>query len=135
MNGGLFKGAIYRPFEYELEKEKVKNEKLTEKESFQLIQQRNLYDFMRRLMVKRFESSFGSFRQSVKNFKRITKTAQEFINKTGKYILDRALMENIYNKEPDEMEDYLNVYSEKIKNGEYPKNHKIYKIDDFIYKD
>ena len=133
--GGQFKGAIYRPFEYEVEKEKVKNEKLTEKENFQLVQQRNLYDFMRRLMVKRFESSFGSFRQSIKNFKKITETAQEFTNKTGKYILDRDLMEDIYDKEPEEIEDYLNEYSEKIKNGEYPKNHKIYMLNTFKYKD
>ncbi|MBA3047290.1 DEAD/DEAH box helicase family protein [Patescibacteria group bacterium] len=133
--GGQFKGVIYRPFEYEVEKEKINNEKLTEKENFQLIQQRNLYDFMRRLMVKRFESSFGSFRQSIKNFKKITETAQEFINKTGKYILDRALMEDIYDKDPEEIENYLNEYSEKIKNGEYPKNHKIYTLKDFKYKD
>ena len=134
-DGGQFKGAIYRPFEYEVAKEKVIKEKLTEKENFQLVQQRNLYDFMRRLMVKRFESSFGSFRQSIKNFKNITETAQEFIDKTGKYILDRSLMENIYDKDPDEIEAYLDEYSEKIKNGEYPKNHKIYKLNDFKYKD
>ena len=133
--GGQFKGAIYRPFEYEVEKEKGNNEKLTEKENFQLVQQRNLYDFMRCLMVKRFESSFGSFRQSIKNFKKITETAQEFTNKTGKYILDRDLMEDIYDKEPEEIEDYLNEYSEKIKNGEYPKNHKIYTLNTFKYKD
>lgn len=134
-NGGQFKGAIYRPFEYEVEKEKVENEKLTEKENFQLVQQRNLYDFMRRLMVKRFESSFGSFRQSIKNFKKITETAQEFTSKTGKYILDRSLMEDIYDKEPEEIENYLDEYSEKIKKGEYPKNHKIYTLNTFKYKD
>lgn len=134
-DGGQFKGSIYRPFEYEVEKEKIKNEKLTEKENFQLVQQRNLYDFMRRLMVKRFESSFGSFRQSIKNFKKITETAQEFINKTGKYILDRALMEDIYDKEPEEIESHLNEYSEKIKNDEYPKNHKIYSLNTFKYKE
>ncbi|MFA5857433.1 MAG: helicase-related protein [Elusimicrobiota bacterium] len=132
--GGQFKGAIYRPFEYEVAKEKVKNEKLSEKENFQLVQQRNLYDFMRRLMVKRFESSFGSFMQSIKNFKKITETAREFINKTGKYILDRDLMEDIYNKTPEEIEKHLNEYSEKIKNGEYPKNHKIYTLNTFKYK-
>jgi len=133
--GGQFKGAIYRPFEYEVEKEKIKNEKLTEKENFQFIQQRNLYNFMRRLMVKRFESSFGSFRQSIKNFKKITETAQEFIEKTGKYILDRSLLEKIYDKDTEEIETYLNEYSEKIKNGEYPKNHKIYTLTEFKYKD
>lgn len=72
VEGGLFKGAIYRPFEYEVERAKISGEKLTEKENFQFIQQRNLYDFMRRLLVKRFESSFGSFEQSIKNFKGIT---------------------------------------------------------------
>jgi superfamily II DNA or RNA helicase/HKD family nuclease len=133
--GGQFKGAIYRPFEYEVEKEKIKSEKLTEKENFQFIQQRNLYDFMRRLMVKRFESSFGSFRQSIKNFKKITETAQEFIEKTGKYILDRNLLEKIYDKDPEEVVDSLKEYSEKIKNGEYPKNHKIYILTEFKYKD
>ena len=133
--GGQFKGAIYRPFEYEVEKEKIKDEKLTEKENFQYQQQRNLYDFMRRLVVKRFESSFGSFRQSIKNFKKITETALEFTEKTGKYILDRNLLEKIYDKEPEEIETHLNEYSEKIKNGEYPKNHKIYEVNKFKYKD
>lgn len=130
--GGMFKGAIYRPFEYEAER---KNEKFTEKENFQFIQQRNLYDFMRRLIVKRFESSFGAFRQSIKNFKKITETALEFIEKTGKYILDRNLLEKIYDKEPEEIELYLNEYSEKIKNGEYPKSHKIYEVEKFVNKD
>jgi hypothetical protein len=58
---------------------------------------------MRRLLVKRFESSFGSFEQSIKNFKEITKEILLFIEKTGngnllkgKYILDRSLLEKIY---------------------------------------
>jgi len=140
--GGQFKGAIYRPFEYEVEREKVVGEKLTEKENFQFIQQRNLYDFMRRLLVKRFESSFGSFEQSIKNFKHITKNILEFIKKTGKgdyykgeYILDRALLEKIYDLHIDEIEKNLAEYTEKINNGEYPKNHKRYKIAEFKYKD
>jgi len=133
--GGQFKGAIYRPFEYEIDREKVKSDNLTEKENFQFQQQRNLYEFMRRLMVKRFESSFGSFRQSIINFQRITRTAQKFIFKTGKYILDRSLMQDIYDLEPEDIEASLAEYSEKIKNGEYPKNHKIYKLAEFKYKD
>lgn len=128
--GGQFKGAIYRPFSYEVEEQKVKDEKST----FQLLQQRNLYDFMRRLMVKRFESSFGAFRQSIKNFKKITETVQEFIEKTGKYILDRGLLETIYDREPEDIESCLDEYSEKIKNGEYPKNHKIYEVSKFQYR-
>ncbi|OIO72784.1 MAG: helicase [Elusimicrobia bacterium CG1_02_37_114] len=131
---GKFKGAIYRPFEYETEREKIKDEKLSAKDNFEFIQQRNLYDFMRRLLVKRFESSFGSFEQSLKNFKHITESVLEFIEKTGKYILDRGLLERIYDKNLDEIEAYLKEYSEKITEGVYPKNHKIYKLSDFKYK-
>jgi superfamily II DNA or RNA helicase/HKD family nuclease len=139
--GGEFKGAIYRPFEYEVEKEKISREKLSEKEKFQFVQQRNLYDFMRRLLVKRFESSFGSFEQSIKNFKRATEKILDFIKKTGKgdyykgeYILDRALLQKIYELDLDEIEKQLAEYSEKITNGEYPKNHKRYKVSEFKYK-
>jgi len=133
--GGRFRGAIYRPFEYETEREKIITDKLSDKENFEFIQQRNLYDFMRRLFVKRFESSFGSFEESLKNFKHITESVQKFIAKTQKYILDRGLLERIYDKEPDEIEACLKEYAEEITQGEYPKNHKIYKVSDFRYKD
>jgi len=134
--GGQFKGAIYRPFEYEMDKEKINKDKLSEKENFQFVQQRNLFDFMRRLMVKRFESSFGSFEQSIKRFKKITENALAFIETSNKYILDQSLLEKIYDKEPEEIEEYLDEYSEKIKNGEYPKNHRIYNLNnEFARKD
>lgn len=127
----MFKGAIYRPFEYETAKEKIEGAKLTGKENFEYLSQRNLYDFMRRLLIKRFESSFGSFEQSLNNFKRITESVLKFIDKTDKYILDRNLLERIYDKELDEIEEYLNEYTEKINAGKYPKNHKIYKLSEF----
>ena len=131
--GGRFRGAIYRPFEYE----KGINEDMdmSEDENRQFQQQRNLFDFMRRLLVKRFESSFGAFEQSIINFRRITENSQKFINKTGEYILDRALQEKIYALDADEIEKYLLEYEEKINRGEYPKNHKRYKIKDFKDKD
>ncbi|MCL0037698.1 SNF2-related protein [Thermodesulfovibrionales bacterium] len=128
-DGGQFKGAIYRPFEYEVERKKIADEKLTARENFQYIQQRNLYDFMRRLLVKRFESSFGSFEQSIKNFKKITERILEFIDKTHRYILDRSLLENIYDLDMEEIEKYLENYAERIRNGDYPKNHKVYEVD------
>ena len=132
--GGKFKGAIYRPFEYETDKEIINKENLSELKSFEYYSQRNLYDFMRRLLVKRFESSFGSFEQSLKNFRHITESILEFVKKTEKYILDRGLLERIYDKDLDEIEAYLKEYSEKITQGVYPKNHKIYKLSDFKYK-
>ena len=90
---------------------------------------------MRRLVVKRFESSFGSFEQSIKNFKKITKDVLGFIEKTNEYILDRSLLEKIYSLDLEEIEKHLNDYTEKINRGEYPKNHKRYKVNEFIYKD
>jgi len=128
---GHFKGAIYRPFEYE----KGIGDKMSEEDNRQFQQQRNLFDFMRRLLVKRFESSFGSFEQSLKNFKKITKSCQDFIDKTGEYILDRSLLEKILESDPDEIEKHLLEYEEKIKNGEYPKNHKRYKLNKFKHRD
>ncbi|HQH15489.1 MAG TPA: C-terminal helicase domain-containing protein, partial [Smithella sp.] len=130
-NGGRFKGAIYRPFEYK----EGKTEKLDEKGNRQYIQQRNLFDFMRRMLVKRFESSFGSFKQSIINFQRITTTAQVFIKRTQEYILDRALLERIYQANDDEIEKQLQEYEEKINRGEYPKNHERYKLKDFKERD
>lgn len=138
-NGGSFKGAIYRPFEYEKGYFGIglndAEEKLNQNDNRQLVQQRNLFDFMRRLLVKRFESSFGSFEQSIRNFKKNIQASQKFINKTGEYILDRALLEKIYELEPDEIEKYLIEYEEKIKREEYPKNHKRYKVNDFKDKE
>ncbi|PIP28655.1 MAG: helicase [Candidatus Moranbacteria bacterium CG23_combo_of_CG06-09_8_20_14_all_35_22] len=128
---GRFKGAIYRPFEYEKELKEEKNED----DNRQFTQQRNLFDFMRRMIVKRFESSFGSFEQSIKNFEKITRDVKEFIEKTNEYILDRALLEKIYTLNEDEIEKYLVEYEEKIKKGEYPKNHKRYKLANFKFKE
>ncbi|MFQ5456436.1 MAG: helicase-related protein, partial [Nitrospirota bacterium] len=135
--GGKFNGAIYRPFIYEVgDKDLIGDgETLEQEKSFQYTQQFNLYDFMRRLLVKRFESSFGAFRQSLANFKKVTGIVKEFIDKTQKYILDRDLLEKIYDKDVDEIEEYLKEYAEKLKRNEYPKNHKIYKINRFKEKD
>ncbi len=136
--GGKFKGAIYRPFDYEEgigttlfdEKDKEKNR--------EFIQQRNLFDIMRRLLVKRFESSFGAFEQSIKNFKRITTTVLEFITKTGngnpengEYILDRKLLENIVELTPEEIEEELKNYEKNLTTGAFPKKYKRYKIGKF----
>jgi len=69
---------------------------------------------MRRLLVKRFESSFGSFYESIKSFKRINETALKFIKKTNKFILDRKLMEDIVTADPDEILKELADYEESF---------------------
>lgn len=138
-NGGKFKGAIYRPFEYEKGVKALSaneaEEKLSQDDNRAFQQQRNLFDFMRRLLVKRFESSFGSFEQSIRNFKSVTQKCQEFIDRTDEYILDRSLLEKIYELDAEEIERNLIEYEEKITQGEYPKTHKRYKLNDFKDKD
>jgi hypothetical protein len=132
--GGEFKGAIYRPFEYKIDFREIENNKLSEDDNRRYQQQRNLYDFMRRLLVKRFESSFGAFKKSIENFKNITEHCQKFIEKTHKFILDRDLLEKIWKLDIDEIEKELVQYAQKITEGVYPKNHEIYEVDKFRYK-
>lgn len=90
---------------------------------------------MRRLLVKRFESSFHAFEKSIKNFKEITQNVLSFIERTGKYILDRDLLLKIYEESDEVIEEALLKYSEKIKKDEHPKNEKIYEINRFKSKD
>jgi len=130
--GGIFTGAIYQPFVYEKGDILNGNDEIGLEENRELLSQKNLFDFMRRLVVKRFESSFGAFEQSIKNFQRITKSALEFIkNSNGKYILDRKLMEKIYEFGEDEINKTLVEFEKKLKENERPKNDKVYKLKDF----
>ncbi len=129
--GGQFKGAIYQPFIYET----AKKDEFTAEENFEFQQQRNLFDFMRRLMVKRFESSFGAFQQSIMRFKRINENALTFIETLGKYIMDRALMEKIYEEDEEVIERYLEDYETELLKGTYPKNHRIYDLSAFAFRD
>jgi superfamily II DNA or RNA helicase len=134
--GGKFKGAIYRPFEYKAGlKYEDREIDLSEEDNRRFQQQFNLYDFMRRLLVKRFESSFGAFRQSIENFRNVTDHCLQFINKTKKFILDRDLLEKIYELDLDQIEEELKEYAQKIKEGVYPKNYDIYEVEKFKEKD
>jgi len=133
-----FKGPIYQPFLYESGKIDVDEDNINQEENRELLIQRNLYDFMRRLLVKRFESSFGSFQQSIINFKSIYEKVELFIkNSGGKYILDRSLLEDIYGKNIDKIEEELHAFQQRILEGHFPKTYKIYDINskDFKSKD
>lgn len=125
---GRFTGAVYQPFSYETPQKK---EELSEKENFEYISQSQLSDFMRRLLVKRFESSFGSFEQSIRRFKKLYQTALQFIERTDKYILDRQLLEKIYDEDDEVIDQALQGYQDKLETGNYPKRDKIYKVNEF----
>jgi DNA repair ATPase RecN len=103
---------------------------------------------MRRLIVKRFESSFGAFKNTIETFIQINERVLSFIEKTGEedvykgdYILDRDLLEDILELEIDEIEERLKEYEKQqkkyekqIEKGGYPKRHKRYKIEQFKQK-
>ena len=129
---GRFHGAIYQPYIYE-EHEALDSEKLGEEENRTKQQQRNLYEFMRRLLVKRFESSFGAFAKSIENFERVHVRVLEFIkNSGGKYILDRKLIEKIYESEPDDIEAALEEFARQLSEMKItPKHQRIYIVDKF----
>lgn len=130
---GNFHGAIYQPFVYE----NSETDNYDDKETFTYEQQRNLYEFMRRLLVKRFESSFGAFAQSVENFIRTHEVVKTFIKKSGgKYILDRKLIEKIYLNDPDEIETALQEFAQHLADlPKIPKNQKVYEISKFDLAD
>ena len=133
---GRFHGAIYQPFTYE-EQKAIAKDNLDEKENRALLQQRNLYDFMRRMLVKRFESSFGAFEKSIQNFARIHQSVLNFIkNSGGKYILDRKLIEKIYESDPEEIEVALEEFEQKLAaQDKRPKHARIYDIASFDLAD
>lgn len=134
--GGDFKGAIYRPFEYEAGIAGLNEEELDKEENREALIQKNLYDFMRRLLVKRFESSFGAFRQSIENFKHITEIVQTFIkNSSYQYVLDRGFISEVYESEGDEILDKLEKFAEDlITLPVNPKKNKVYKLNDKSFK-
>jgi len=124
-----FTGAIYQPFLYEKIR---KSDKMDMESNRTFQQQRNLFDFMRRLLVKRFESSFGSFAVSINSFIRVHKCVIKFIESSqGKYILDRHLIEKIYLLDADEIENQLVKYAEDLEKEQRPKHDKIYNVKKF----
>lgn len=129
---GRFKGAIYQPFSYE---KIVDEEKLDEQGNRQFQHQQNLFDFMRRLLVKRFESSFGAFSQSIDRFLQVHLLVKEFIDKSGgKYILDRGLIDKIKMYDEDDIDRVLSEYSKDLLNKKVPKNNTVYDVNDFQRK-
>ncbi|PJF40456.1 MAG: helicase, partial [Phototrophicales bacterium] len=126
---GRFHGAIYQPYAYE---KRNQGEKLEEEFTYQ--QQRNLYEFMRRLLVKRFESSFGAFAQSIQNFIRIHQQVLAFIeNSDGRYVLDRQLVEKIYEADAEEIDAALEAFIQRLAQKQKidPRHDRIYILKKF----
>ncbi|MBW6533940.1 MAG: hypothetical protein K0B11_02945 [Mariniphaga sp.] len=131
---GKFTGAVYQPFQYE---KKVEDEDdLDEAGNRAFQQQRNLFDFMRRLIVKRFESSFGAFSETINRFLKVHEVVQEFIEKSkGKYILDRKLLEAIYTESEEDINKALEEFEKLLLEKKAPKNNRVYNVNIFELKD
>ncbi len=139
---GKFSGAIYQPFRYlEIIEDE---EKLDEHGNRQFLQQQNLFDFMRRLLVKRFESSFGAFSDSINRFLEVHLLVKDFITKSeGKYILDRKLIEKMMQNASEEnldlefklaLEETLKQYGKGELKKKVPKNNTVYDSNEFQRK-
>lgn len=130
---GEFTGAIYQPFHYE---KKVEDEEaLDEAGNRAFQQQRNLFDFMRRLIVKRFESSFGAFNESINRFLHVHEIVLQFINQSnGKYILDRKLLETIYTQSEEDIILALEEFEKMLLEKRAPKNNRVYDVNSFERK-
>ena len=94
---GNFKGAIYRPGLYA----SITGGDEEERDALTL-QQENMYKFIRRLLVHRFESSFGAFAKTIDNLVSIHEMVLKLAIKPtgdsgdghrGVIILDRTMME------------------------------------------
>ncbi|MGC8914667.1 MAG: helicase-related protein [Thermosulfidibacteraceae bacterium] len=139
--GGRFKGAIYLPILYEkgisrnlFDEPEIHLEK--EEDPFLYLYQKNLYDLMRRLLVKRFESSFGAFYESLRNFIKIYNKALEFAKKSNKFVLDRRLIERIYEKDEEEILEILENYRKQLEEEKPDSSfHKVYDISKFKLRD
>ena len=95
---GKFHGAFYRPQTYLRDKEGLDD------------YQENIYTMLLRMLALRFESSFGAFRQSVVNAKRMMEQALAFIDKFKMYIYDRKITDKVL-----DIEDDVDAYTELFK--------------------
>lgn len=123
LQGGQFTGALYVPQNYKLEHLKK------DEGSFQF--QKNLYSLMRRLLVKRLESSFAAFYDSIQRFLEIHENALEFITKYKKYVMDRDLIEEILESPDDqEIQQKLKNFNESLKYENGKSKYEFYEIKD-----
>ena len=128
-----FKGPVYKPYKYE--GIKTEEGKLTRQEQIDQLSQDNLYDILRRQMVKRLESSFGAFKKSVENLLNSYIQIKTFIqNSNGRYILDRKLINKADADDPESIDAILDQFMQNNLDKEGRKN-KIYDVNKFTLKE
>ncbi|MBT7065268.1 MAG: helicase [Verrucomicrobia bacterium] len=101
-----FTGAIYQPGAYMPDRADVDaeaEEDVGDSRALANTQQRNMYKFIRRLLVRRFESSFGAFANTLDNLIRVHRNVRRLAVPAplgrGLIVLDRTLMDKLANME------------------------------------
>lgn len=84
----LFKGAIYCPSRYLINKDDADEEVGNQS-------QENFYGIMCRFLVNRFESSFAAFKKSVESIKEYSETALKYFNEENQFVLCREFFKRI----------------------------------------
>jgi len=127
---GQFIGAIYTPYFY---REGVFD---NDESNFEYLSQKNLKDLIRRLLVKRFESSFGAFRNSVKTIMTNCERILEFIERYGYYTFDRKILEEMDELEDDEVFELIEQkLAEGLNGASKVDRNSIYDISEFKKKE
>ncbi len=112
-----FTGAIYQPGAYvpnAPDPDADDNADGDDSATLLTNQQRNMYKFIRRLLVRRFESSFGAFAKTLDNLIQAHRSVKRLAVPAplgkGIIVLDRALMDKLLNMEnasDEEVADFL----------------------------
>ena len=105
-----FTGAVYRPYAYK---------RASEEDSSENVQQEGMYKFMRRLLVRRFESSFGAFAKTVENAIRYYRIVDKIAKEKGFVFQSRKLLEKFSDLCSDDAdEEEFNDFWKLVENEE-----------------
>lgn len=113
-----FTGAVYQPGSYVGEGFGEDDEDDGDPRTMLNNQQRNMYKFIRRLLVRRFESSFGAFAKTLDNLIHVHKSVKRLAVPQplgrGLVVLDRGIMEKLLDLE-DASDEEVNSYLDRLK--------------------
>lgn len=137
-----FRSARYQPISYVLgDKRKELEEELKKKHDVELNllvgRQKNLSDFMRRLLVRRFESSVAAFRQSLNYMISSSEHIIEWVEKREKVPVYKKgylpSVEDFYETTDDNLQEEIEDKFEKYtKKGFFEIDTKYLRRDDFL---
>ena len=111
---GKFKGTIYQPLKYERPKYRKGTRRQHEAEWVKG-RQESLYWFIQRLVIKRFESSFGAFAKTIDNMIAMHDGVLKFLKRSDyRYVLDRRMVTRLQDADEEEIEEALKEFVQAL---------------------